>query len=255
MLLIPFFFFCACLRVCDVDNRWMRIEIGSMYNCHIDRSKFSISMWSTQTIFVQFSSNSWIQYLVQRPDQLPLIVIKSDQMNWNNKRIPFWFNEFEDDWWVNSMWLWLWCVENDISHWIIWCIANTRWWIYGHSIICISNLILIIWLSAQFLNIIMLLLLSLHTSQNFTCWFVLFLNYFIEKEKKTWQMAKKYYGTNSFAFATHFDLIHQIRFLKLNVKIIKTKSKWDVMKREATSLFSWSRKTVQHNVCVIMDRF
>lgn len=45
--------------------------------------------------------------------------------------------------------------------------------------------------------------------------------------------------------ATHFDVIHQIRFLKLDAK---NKNQIGQSENETTSLFSLLRKTVQHNV-------
>lgn len=138
--------------------------------------------------------------------------------------------EFRDDWWVNSIWLWLWlglwCVENDISHRIIWCIANTRWWIRT------SNSILIIWLSAQFINIFMLLLV--HTGQS-----VVALFYFkiISLEKKRHDKWLK--NSNG----THFDLIHQIRFLKLNAKFFE-QNRTSRNENEAASLCALLRKAV-----------
>lgn len=86
MLLILFSLF-LCVRVC-------MCAILSRAECVPEYVRCVIVASAIQHLYVKYTNNICsisieFHYLVQRPDQLPLIVIKSGEMNRNNKRIPF----------------------------------------------------------------------------------------------------------------------------------------------------------------------
>lgn len=84
---------------------------------------------------------------------------------------------------------------------------------------------------------------AIHTGRSSAC-IVQFWNYFIEKRKKHDKWLKNSHGTIFFlAVATHFDLIHQIRFLKQYAEKIENKNEMGRNENEAASLFSLLRKT------------
>lgn len=148
--------------------------------------------------------------------------------------------EFRDDWWADSIWLWLWCVENDISRWRKYSMMDL-YIKFNFNYMIVSTIY-------KYFPLVRALF---HTGRNFTC-IVLFWNYFIEKEHDKWlkNTTKPFFCIRNTFWPHPSNSIFEIECKKIG-----NKNGMGCNENEATSLSTLLRKTAQHNVYVIMDRF